>query len=322
MMKGEKIFVAGHKGMVGSALLRALEKGGYGNIVTADREAVDLRDQAGVMAFFERERPDHVFLAAAKVGGIKANSTYPAEFAYDNLMIQTNVIHSAHRCAAKKLVFMGSSCIYPKDCPQPIREEYLMSGPLEPTNEAYAIAKIAGIRMTGYYSAQYGLEGICPVPCNLYGPNDSFDPDNSHVLSALVRKFTDAVAAGKDEVVLWGTGVAVREFMHVDDMARAVLMLVERWKSSEIINVGTGQTISIKELAELIAKRTGYQGRIKWDHSMPDGMLRKCLDTSRLNDLGFRAEIPIEAGIEDVIREYRERWTAGAHDIRSSEVEE
>ncbi|NLT23716.1 MAG: GDP-L-fucose synthase [Syntrophorhabdus sp.] len=314
MNKGERIFVAGHKGMVGSALLRALENAGCGNIVTADREVLDLRDQEGVMGFFKRERPDHVFLAAARVGGIKANSTYPAEFAYDNIMIQTNVIHSAHLCGVKKLVFMGSSCIYPKDCPQPIREEYLMSGPLEPTNEAYAIAKIAGIRMTAYYAAQFGLQGICPVPCNLYGPNDSFDPDNSHVLSALVKRFTDAVAEKKDEVVLWGTGVAVREFMHVDDMARAVLMLADGWRSSEIINVGTGETISIRELAELIADRTGYRGRIEWDPSMPDGMLKKCLDSSRLNDLGFRPEIPIHAGVEDVIREYRNRGAAGPHD--------
>lgn len=310
-----KIFVAGHKGMVGSALVRALTGRGHKNIVTVDRKDVDLRDQRCVQGFFEREKPDLVFLAAAKVGGIQANRTYPAEFAYDNLMIQNNVIHNAYLHGVRKLVFMGSSCIYPKDCPQPIKEEYLMSGPLEPTNDAYAIAKIAGIKMTGYYKMQYGINVICPVPCNLYGTNDSFDPDNSHVLSALVKKFTDAVDEERKDVVLWGSGIAVREFMHVDDMARAVLMLTDTWDSHEIINVGSGEIISIKALAELIAEKVGYTGRIKWDTTMPDGMIKKCLDVSKIRALGFQTTIPIEAGIECVVNEYRNLKACGTKNI-------
>jgi GDP-L-fucose synthase len=301
----DRVFIAGHKGMVGSAIVRALVGKGYVNIITAEKQEVDLRNQKSVQAFFEQEKPDYVFLAAAKVGGIKANSLFPADFAYDNLMIQNNVIYNSYRCSIKKLIFLGSSCIYPKVCLQPIKEEYLMSGPLEPTNEAYAIAKIVGIKMAGYYKAQYGLNSICPVPCNLYGPNDSFDLDNSHVLSALVKKFTDAVDEKRKEIVLWGTGIAVREFMHVDDLARAILFLADKWDSPEIINVGSGETVTIKGLAELIAQRAGYDGKIVWDSTVPDGMLKKCLDIAKITALGFQPMITLKNGINSVIEEYK-----------------
>jgi GDP-L-fucose synthase len=306
MKLSNRIFVAGHRGMVGSALVRALEKSGYTSIVTASRQEVDLRDTASVADFFARERPDYVLLAAAKVGGIQANRMAPATFLYDNLMIQNNVIHEAYRTGVKKLVFLGSSCVYPRDCPQPMREEYLMTGPLEPTNEGYAIAKIAGLKMVQYYHQQYGLSGICPMPCNLYGPNDSFDPQHSHVLSALVKKFSDAADEGKTEVTMWGTGSARREFLHVDDLARAVLFLMDRCDSPEIINVGSGTDVSIRELAEMIARKVGYEGKLVWDTSMPDGMPRKCMDVSKLSALGFSPAIPVEEGVDQVIAEYAE----------------
>lgn len=305
MKLDERYFVAGHKGMVGSAILHALEKNGYKNIITATKNDVDLRSSERVEKFFRQEKPDYVFLAAAKVGGIQANRLYPAEFAYDNLMIQNNVIHNSYIHGVKKLVIMGSSCVYPRECPQPMKEEYFFTGQLEPTNEAYAIAKIAGIKMAQYYFQQYGLNCICPMPSNLYGQNDSYDLDNSHVLSALVKKFTDAVDERKAEVVLWGTGIARREFLHVDDLARAVLFLMDKWDSPQIINVGSGRVITIKELATLIAKKLKYEGKIVWDENMPDGMIEKRLDISKITDLGFKPEIALEDGIELVIKEYR-----------------
>jgi len=312
MNKKDSIFIAGHKGMVGSAIMRALQKRGYSNIIIATKQELDLRDSKSVEIFFKQKSPDYVFLAAAKVGGIHANMLYPGDFLYDNLMLQNNVIHQAYKTGVKKLVFLGSSCIYPKDCPQPIKEEYLMTGPLEPTNEGYALAKIAGLRLAQYYHKQYGLNCINPMPCNLYGTNDSFDPDNSHVLSALVRKFVDATDENKKEVVLWGSGIAKREFMHVDDLSQALLFLVDKWDSLEIINVGCGTDISIKDLAKLIANKVEYTGKIVWDTSMPDGMLRKCLDVSKLQSLGFRPSITLEDGIDQVIEEYRNLKLEGA----------
>lgn len=311
MNKNDRIFVAGHKGMVGSALMRSLQREGFGNIITTTKKEVDLRDSRSVALFFERECPDYVLLAAAKVGGIQANRQFPAEFMYDNLMIQSNIIHQSYLSGVKKLLFLGSSCVYPRECPQPMKEEYLLTGPLEPTNEAYALAKIAGMKMAQFYEQQYGLRCICPMPCNLYGPNDNFDPQHSHVLSALVKKFVDAVDDKKNEVILWGSGIARREFLHVDDLADAVLFLMEKWDSSEIINVGTGTDISIRELAELIAKKVRFDGKIAWDTTMPDGMLRKCLDVSRLEAMGFKPKISLREGIAHTIEEYRERKRTG-----------
>lgn len=291
--------------MVGSALLRALTRDGYPNLITVSREKADLRERAAVRAVFEETQPDVVLLAAARVGGIQANRLYPAEFLYDNLLIQTNVIDEARRAGSKELLFLGSSCVYPREAPQPIREEYLLTGPLEPTNEGYALAKIAGLRMAQYYAKQYGTRAICPMPTNLYGTNDNFHPENSHVLSALVRKFCDVVAEGKKSVTVWGTGSARREFLHVDDFAEAVLLLIEKWPSPDIVNVGTGQDVTIRELAELIAAKSGFTGDIEWDTSMPDGMPRKLLDISRISALGFRPRITLEQGIEQTIAEYR-----------------
>jgi GDP-L-fucose synthase len=300
-----RIFLAGHKGMVGSALQRVLEREGYLDIVIATRQEVDLRDTTQVSNFFHRTNPEYVLLAAAKVGGIQANRQYPADFIYDNLMIQNNVIHQSYLSGVKKIMFLGSSCVYPKECAQPMKEDYLLTGPLESTNEAYALAKISGLRMAQYYQKQYGLSCVCPMPSNLYGPNDSFDLEHSHVLSALVRRFTDAVDKGLSEITLWGSGIARREFLHVDDVAAAIIFLMNNWNSSEIINVGAGKDISIRELAGLIAEKVGFTGEIKWDTSMPDGMLRKCLDISKLNSLGFVPKIALTDGIDQVIREYR-----------------
>jgi len=300
-----KIYVAGHRGLVGSALLRLLTNAGHDQIITADRQAVDLRDALSVERFLDRTQPQIVILAAAKVGGIQANRTYPADFIYDNLMIQNNLIHQAMKHGVEKFVFLGSSCIYPRECPQPMKEEYLLTGPLEPTNEAYAIAKIAGLRMAQYYEQQYGMKSISPMPCNIYGQNDSFDPLHSHVLSALVKKFTDAVAQGKEEVMMWGTGNARREFLHVDDLAEAVLFLMHHWHSSDIINVGVGTDVSIRELAEMIAQKVNFTGKMVWDIAMPDGMPRKCLDTSKINALGWQPKIALSQGIDQVIHEYR-----------------
>lgn len=307
MNPSDKIFVAGHRGMVGSAILRLLESRGYNAISTRGREELDLRDARPVEDFFRDEKPDYVFLAAARVGGILANMKHPAEFLFDNLMIQTNVIHQSWLNGVKKLCFLGSSCIYPRDCPQPMKEEHLFGGRLEPTNEGYALAKLTGIKMLEYYHRQYGFPSICPIPCNLYGPNDSYDLQESHVLSALVRKFVDAADDGKDSVVVWGTGTARREFLHVDDLARALLVLMEARTSPEIINVGSGSDISIRQLAEMVARIAGFRGRIEYDPSRPDGMPLKRMDVSRMQAYGFHPAIRLEEGILQTVSEYRIR---------------
>ena len=304
--KTDKIFVAGHRGMVGSAMMRALQKAGHPHLITASRDSLDLRDRPAVAEFFQHHRPDAVILSAARVGGINANRLHPAEFLHDNLSIQTNVIEEARLASVKLLVFLGSSCIYPREAPQPMKEEYLLTGPLEPTNEAYSLAKIAGLRMAYYYQQQYGMRVVCPMPCNLYGTNDSFDPQNSHVLSALVKKFCDAADNGETSVTVWGSGQARREFLHVDDAARGILLLIDRWQSPEIVNLGSGTDISIRELAALIASKAGFTGELRWDTSMPDGMPRKLLDVSKIAALGFAPAISLEEGIERTIAEYRQ----------------
>lgn len=306
MEKTGKIFVAGHRGMVGSAIHRRLLAEGYRNVVTRAKNELDLRDTRAVSGFFSEEKPEYVFLAAARVGGIMANMESPGEFLYDNLMIQSNVIHQSFLAGVKKVCFLGSSCIYPRECPQPMREEHLMTGKLEPTNEGYAVAKLAGVKMMECYRRQYGLKGVSPIPCNLYGTNDSFDPRSAHVLSSLVRKFIDAVDNGEGEVTVWGTGVARREFLHVDDLADAVLFLMTHPDPPEIINVGSGFDVSIRELAGMVARAAGFGGKLLWDASKPDGMLRKCLDVARMTGLGFRPRIGLEEGIARTVAEYRD----------------
>ena len=305
MKKTGKIYVAGHLGMVGSAIHRRLQADGYGNIVTRAKKELDLRDTPAVKEFFSEEKPEYVFLSAARVGGIMANMESPGEFLYDNLMIQCNVIHQSLLAGVKKVCFLGSSCIYPRECPQPMREEHLLTGKLEPTNEGYAVAKLAGVKMMECYRRQYGLSGVSPIPCNLYGTNDSFDPRSAHVLSSLVRKFVDAVDDGAGEVTLWGTGVARREFLHVDDLADAVLFLMTRPDPPEIINIGSGFDVSIRELAAMVARAAGFGGKLLWDASKPDGMPRKCLDVARMTGLGFRPRIGLEEGIARTVAEYR-----------------
>ncbi len=301
-----KIWVAGHRGLVGSGIVRALWARGYERIVTRTSAELDLREQAAVRAFYAAERPEYVFVAAAKVGGILANDTYPAEFLYDNLMIEANVIHGAHTAGVKKLLFLGSTCIYPKLAPQPLREEYLLTGPLEPTNEWYAVAKIAGIKLCQAYRRQYGAHFIAAMPTNLYGPGDNFDPAGSHVLPALIRKFHEAKVAGAPEVVVWGSGAPRREFCHVDDCAEACLRLMEVYDEAEIVNIGVGEDLTIAELAALVARVVGYGGAIVYDLSRPDGTPRKLVDVSRIHALGWRARIPLEQGI----RETYESWRA------------
>lgn len=298
MSRGPRIYVAGHRGLVGSAILRRLRAHGHADVLTRTRDELDLRDGAAVRAFFERERPEHVYLAAAKVGGIFANASAPADFIRDNLLIQTNVIDAACRAGATKLLFLGSSCIYPKHAPQPIREEHLLTGPLEPTNSAYAVAKIAGIEMCKAYRRQHGFHAIAPMPTNLYGPGDNFDLQTSHVLPALMRKFHEAKVSGADEVVAWGTGTPRREFLHVDDLADAAVFLMERYDGEEIVNVGTGEDVTIRELTEMIAKVVGYDGRVRWDTTKPDGTPRKVLDVSRIRTLGWRPRIDLEEGLK------------------------
>jgi len=302
--KESRIYVAGHRGLVGSAIVRKLQIDGYANVLTRTRQEVDLRDPRAVDRFFEEARPEYVFLAAAKVGGILANNTYPADFIRDNLQIQTNVIDAAYRFGATKLLFFGSSCIYPKFAPQPIKEEYLLTGALEPTNEPYAVAKIAGIIMAQSYRRQYGFNAISLMPTNLYGPGDNFDLQTSHVLPALLRKFHEAKQAGAPEVVVWGTGSPRREFLHVDDLADAAVYLMHHYDSPEIVNVGVGEDISIRELAELIRDVVGYQGEIVYDTSKPDGTPRKLLDVSRLQAAGWQAKIPLREGIKQTYQWY------------------
>jgi GDP-L-fucose synthase len=297
MEKSEKIFVAGHRGLVGSALVRRLEAGGFTNVLKRDRSQLDLRHEQAVRDFFAREKPAIVILAAAKVGGIKANNDQPVEFLIDNLEIQNNVIAAAHESAVRKFLFLGSSCIYPKLAPQPIPESALLSGPLEPTNEAYAIAKIAGIKLCQAYAREYGSNFVSAMPTNLYGPDDNFDLETSHVLAALLRKAHEAKTSGARELVVWGTGQPRREFLHVDDLASACLFLLEKYDSPEIINVGWGEDISIRELAELICGVIGFDGKLAWDTTKPDGTPRKLLDITKLRNLGWQPTISLRDGI-------------------------
>ena len=303
MDKNAKIYVAGHRGLVGSAILRALEKQDFTNLVTKTSSELDLRNYQQTADFFAEEKPEYVFLAAAKVGGIQANNTYRAEFLYDNMMIQNNVIHQAYVNNVKKLLFLGSSCIYPKMAPQPLKEDSLLTGTLEPTNEPYAIAKIAGIKMCDAYRSQYNANFISAMPTNMYGPNDNYDLNNSHVLPALLRKFHEAKEQNHPEVVVWGTGTPLREFLHSDDLAEACIFLMENYNDFGHVNVGIGEDISIKDLALLIKKIVGYEGNLVWDTSKPDGTPRKLMDVTKINNLGWKAEIGLEEGITKVYQE-------------------
>jgi GDP-L-fucose synthase len=300
MEKTSKVYVAGHSGMVGSAVLRKLEQEGYTNIVTRTSKELDLRNQQAVAKFLEQEKPDYVFLAAAKVGGIVANNIYRAEFIYDNLMIESNVIHYSYLNEVKKLLFLGSSCIYPKLAPQPLKEEYLLSGYLEQTNQPYAIAKIAGIELCESYRAQYGCNFISAMPTNLYGPNDNYDLEKSHVLPAMLRKFITAKHNNLPEVELWGTGSPRREFLHVDDLATACLHLMKHYNEKGLVNIGTGEDVTIEELAELIKSITGYVGDIRWNTDKPDGTPRKLMDISKIKRFGWKPSIDLSSGIKMV----------------------
>jgi GDP-L-fucose synthase len=304
MERNSKIYIAGHRGMVGSALVRKLKNEGFENLVLKTSRELDLRDQQKVAAFFAEEKPDYVFLAAAKVGGIVANNTYRAEFLYDNIMIESNIIHQSYVNGVKKLMFLGSSCIYPKMAPQPLKEDYLLTGPLEVTNEAYAIAKITGIKMCEAYRDQYGCNFISVMPTNLYGPNDNYDLQGSHVLPALLRKFHEAKESEAEEVIVWGSGNPRREFLHADDLADACFFLMQSYNEKEFVNIGVGRDISIAELANMIKDITGYEGKIRFDTSKPDGTPRKLLDVSKLNSLGWEASISLKEGIEKVYHEH------------------
>ena len=304
MKLDSKIFVAGHNGMVGSAIVRRLTELGYTNIITLNKSKLNLLDQNEVDNFFRKVGPEYVFLAAAKVGGINANQTQKADFLYENLMIQTNVIKSSYSYEVKKLIFLGSSCIYPKMSPQPIKEEYLLTGSLEPTNDAYAIAKITGVKMCQSYNEQYGTNFISAMPTNLYGPNDNYDLNNSHVLPAMVRKFHEAKIEGNQSVELWGTGTPMREFLYVDDLADACIHLMLNYNESEIVNIGTGQDITIKELALTISEIVGYKGDIKFNSDMPDGTPRKLLDVSKLEEIGWKYTTSLKEGIEKTYKDY------------------
>lgn len=316
MDRSSRIYVAGHRGLVGSAICRRLREEAYSNLIVRERGELDLFDQPAVDAFFAAEKPEYVFLAAAKVGGILANSTYPVEFLRDNLVIEINVLDAAYRHGVKKIETLGSSCIYPKLAPQPIKEEYLLTGPLEPTNEWYAIAKIAGIKLAQAYRQQYGFCAISLMPTNLYGPGDQFDLKASHVLPALMRKAHEARVSNSQEMVVWGSGNPRREFMHVDDMASAAVFLMLHYDDPGIINVGVGADVSIRELAQLICRVTGFEGRLEFDASKPDGMPQKLLDISRLSGLGWRARIGLEEGIANTYRWYVEQKGA-LHSVAS-----
>lgn len=306
MKKNAKIYVAGHNGLVGSAIVRELQKNGYSNLLTRTREELDLTRQDLVESFFSEEKPEYVFLAAAKVGGILANDTYPADFIKDNLMIETNIIDSAYKNKVKKLLFLGSSCVYPKNAPQPIREEYLLTGELEETNKAYAVAKIAGIVMCQSYNKQYGANFLSVMPTNLYGEGDNFDLENSHVLPAIIRKFDDAKKNNAKEVVLWGTGNPKREFLYVDDLANACLFLMNNYDNGEILNIGTGEGLSILELARLVKEIVGYEVNIVWDSSKPDGTPKKILDVSKIHSLGWKHQMALKDGIKKTYEWYKE----------------
>ena len=305
MQPTDKIYIAGHNGMVGSAIHRALQARGFNNFILKTSTELDLRNQQAVNEFFEQEKPAYVFLAAAKVGGIQANNTYRADFLYDNLMIEANIIHAAYKHQVEKMLFLGSSCIYPKNAPQPLKEEYLLTGLLEPTNEPYAIAKIAGIKLCDAYRAQYGCNFISAMPTNLYGPNDNYDLNNSHVLPALLRKFHTAVANNEPTVTVWGSGTPKREFLHVDDMAAACIFLMEQYNEEGIVNVGCGSDISIRELALLIKDIVGFKGEVLFDASKPDGTMRKLMDVSKINRLGWKYGIGLEEGVRMVYEGYR-----------------
>jgi GDP-L-fucose synthase len=306
MDKKSKIYVAGHRGLVGSAIVRKLKQEGYTNLVTATSKELDLREQAAVREFFASEKPDYVFLAAARVGGILANSSYPADFIYQNLMIEANVIESARLSGVEKLLCLGSTCIYPKMAPQPLKEEYLLTGPLEPTNEWYAVAKIAGIKLCQAYQRQYGCKFISAMPTNLYGPEDNFDLESSHVMPALIRKFHEAKIAGAPSVTVWGSGKPLREFLHVDDCAAACLFLMQKYDGEGIVNIGVGEDVTIARLAEIVGEVVGYEGEIVYDSSKPDGTPRKLVDVSRINGLGWRASIGLEDGVRRTYQWYLE----------------
>jgi GDP-L-fucose synthase len=307
MNTSPKIYVAGHRGMVGSAIVRRLQAAGHSNLVLRSSKELDLRQQDEVAEFFRREQPQQVYLAAAKVGGILANNTYRAEFLYDNLMMQANVIDAAYRNGVEKLMFLGSSCIYPKMAPQPLREDYLLTGLLEPTNEPYAIAKIAGIKLCDAYRAQYGCNFISVMPTNLYGPNDNYHPENSHVLPAMIRRFHEAKRDGVPSVTIWGTGTPRREFLHVDDLADACYYLMQHYNEPGLVNIGVGEDVSILELAQMVSRIVGYTGSINHDLSKPDGTPRKLMDVSKLHSFGWQATIDLENGIRSVYAEVKER---------------
>ena len=302
MEKGSKIYVAGHRGLVGSAIVREFQKKGYTNIIGKTHKELDLIDSIVVEDFFKAEKPEYVFLAAARVGGIYANATYPADFIYENLQIQNNVIRNAHKYGVKKLMFLGSSCIYPKMCPQPIKEEYLLSGYLEETNEAYALAKISGLKMCQYFNKQYGTNYISVMPTNLYGPYDNFHSENSHVMPALIRRFHEAKLNNAKEVVVWGSGTPLREFLYSEDMADACIYLMESYEGNDFFNIGTGKEITIKSLAELIKEVVGYEGEIVWDKTKPDGTPRKLLDVSKLEKAGWKYKMGLKDGIRETYK--------------------
>ena len=304
MEKTSKIYIAGHTGLVGSAILRGLQSQGYGNLILRTHQELDLEIQKDVNDFFERERPEYVFLAAAKVGGIYANNTYPADFIYNNLIIETNIIHASYKYGVKKLLFLGSSCIYPRLAPQPMKEEYLLTGELEPTNEPYAIAKIAGIKLCQSFNRQYGTNFISVMPTNLYGPNDNYDPMTSHVLPALIRRFHEAKIDKRLFVEAWGTGTPRREFMYSDDMAEACVFLMNSYNGNKIVNMGTGEDITIRELADLIAEVVGYKGEIRWDTTKPDGTPRKLLDVSFLHSLGWKHKTSLKDGLQLTYKDF------------------
>ena len=311
MNKDAKIYVAGHRGLVGSAIVRKLKQEGYDNLQMATSKELDLREQAAVRDYFEAERPDYVFLAAARVGGILANNTWPADFIYQNLMIEVNVIECARQVGVNKLLSLGSTCIYPKMAPQPLKEEYLLTGPLEPTNEWYAVAKIAGIKLCQAYQRQYGSKFISAMPTNLYGPEDNFDLETSHVMPALIRKFHEAKVASAPTVTVWGSGKPLREFLHVDDCASACLFLMQNYDGENIVNIGVGEDITIARLAEIVGEVVGYEGEIVYDSSKPDGTPRKLVDVSRINGLGWRAGIGLEDGVRSTYQWYLDNEVKG-----------
>lgn len=310
MQKTSKIFIAGHRGLVGSALIRVLTSQGYTNIIFKTHAELDLQNQAAVEAFFEKEKPEYVFLSAAKVGGIYANNTYPAEFAYSNMMIQCNIVNSAYKYNVKKLCFLGSSCIYPKFAPQPMNESSLLTGPLEETNKAYALAKIGGIIMCQSYNRQYGTNYISVMPTNLFGPNDNYHPENSHVLPALIRRFHEAKVNKAPNVTIWGTGSALREFLYSDDLADACIYLMQNYDDGEIVNIGSGEEVSIKHLAMMVKEAVGYEGEIKFDTSKPDGTPRKLLDCTKLHSIGWKHKIAMKDGLALAYQDFLKRWNA------------